>query len=167
MISTIIQSRSTIYSQPGLRGEVDGHGSDRIRKKMDTVLKKLAMDYGVDGGIVQELGKAGGKKRTASEGGTPKKQKVKRETGDDASDILEYDNHAFTITMLRFYYCGTMYQPQPPQSTSIDRPHEILTNVALPESSDPPPVKSFPTFLEITIQSHLPAQSRPKRNCLT
>ncbi|RXK36004.1 hypothetical protein M231_06718 [Tremella mesenterica] len=48
IIEVVSTYRVAIYARPGLSGEVDGHGSDRIRQKLDQVLKKLAREYGME-----------------------------------------------------------------------------------------------------------------------
>ena len=54
--------RTELYRIPGLAGEVDGHGGDRIRQKMEQVLKKVAKDNGVNPGVVK--GKAAVKRKS-------------------------------------------------------------------------------------------------------
>lgn len=64
IIQTVLQHKGEIYATPGLAGEVDGHGSDRIRSKVEQVLRRLAKEHGLDEGVVKASG-ARGKRKTA------------------------------------------------------------------------------------------------------
>ena len=63
MIQTVLQHKGEIYAMPGLAGEVDGHGSDRIRSKIEQVLRRLAKENGMDEGVVKSNGGARGKRK--------------------------------------------------------------------------------------------------------
>jgi hypothetical protein len=68
IIASAIACRTDIYKREGLVGEVDGHGNDRIRAKMDQILKAMARDYGVGMGDIKGSKGSEGKKRKVGGG---------------------------------------------------------------------------------------------------
>ena len=79
LIEHLLTSRPAFYHVPGLDGEVDGHGGNRISQKIIETCKKMARDAGMDTGVVQDIinkGKAtktGSKRERDGPEGSPKK----------------------------------------------------------------------------------------------
>ncbi len=71
--------RSEIYRLDGLRGEVDGHWGDRIRSKLDIVLRDLAKAHNVDPAIVEGSSPRKRKNEDGSGEGKGKSKGVKAE----------------------------------------------------------------------------------------
>lgn len=57
IILTSYASRKDIYALPGLAGDVDDHGCNRISQKMQSVYKELAKAHGIDLKVVDQLKK--------------------------------------------------------------------------------------------------------------
>ncbi|KAL7421822.1 hypothetical protein Q5752_003593 [Cryptotrichosporon argae] len=89
IIEQVLADPTPIYRLPGIFGIVDGHGNDRTGKKVEQILRALAVQYGVDPGIIKEV-KARRKGRKASTPSTtPRKSPAKRPratTPDSPSD---------------------------------------------------------------------------------
>ncbi|ORX36590.1 hypothetical protein BD324DRAFT_651081 [Kockovaella imperatae] len=67
IIDLVMLHKKELYRLPGLAGEVDGHGADRIRSKVEQILKKLAVDHGLSQGVVKGNGQRGIKTDQAAE----------------------------------------------------------------------------------------------------
>ena len=55
IIESLLSSRPNFYRLPGLDGEVDGHGGNRISTKIIEQCKRIAKDNGMDPKVVQEI----------------------------------------------------------------------------------------------------------------
>ena len=69
VIDLVMAHRTDLYHLPGLAGEVDGHGGDRIRSKVEQMLSKFAMDNDVDVGVVKSKGNGSKKRKVADDDG--------------------------------------------------------------------------------------------------
>lgn len=87
MIELMLQksSRAALYALPGIVGEVDNNGGDRVNKKIKEILRNLAKDHGVDANVVNA---ATAKRAGPSEVSKPRKR-VKRAKKED--EVKESD----------------------------------------------------------------------------
>jgi hypothetical protein len=70
IIAAAYSGRKDIYTLPGLAGEVDDHGCNRISQKIQSILKAFAQTYGLDPKVVEQLkkGPIGGDSGAATAG---------------------------------------------------------------------------------------------------
>ena len=75
IVDLVMAHRTELYRLAGLAGEVDGHGGDRIRSKIEQMMRKFAMDNDLDAGVVRN--------KVTGKGAGAKKRKAEDETGGD------------------------------------------------------------------------------------
>ncbi|KAK4686730.1 hypothetical protein P7C73_g3397, partial [Tremellales sp. Uapishka_1] len=78
IIDIVVPARTSIYSLPGLAGEVNGHGGEKIRSRVNQILKKMADDIGVKWSVGSGGTGAGTKRKLGSGEGKAKAKKAKK-----------------------------------------------------------------------------------------
>lgn len=90
MIELLLQkpNRAALYALPGIVGEVDNNGGDRVNKKIKEILRNLAKTNGVDASVVNA---ATEKRAGPGEGSKPRKRarKIKEENEVKEEDEIE------------------------------------------------------------------------------
>ena len=94
MIEHLLISRSSLYHLPGLAGEVDGHGGNRVSQKVIEQCKQLAKINGMEPKVVQDIiaaSKGRSSKKRAINGDTQAGYKAKRVKAKQEKTKDEFD----------------------------------------------------------------------------